>query len=130
MAGFHRVGQVDGTRTKMPFENHGNRSFTASSIAKNAPPESGVYGLADACRWIYVGETADIQAELLKHLHNPPAFLREYPPSGFTYELSTAGQRIDRQNQLVFELEPIGNRRFGTLSKWTSPEEEHRSGNH
>jgi hypothetical protein len=114
----------------MPFENHGNRSFTASSIAKNAPPVSGVYGLADACRWIYVGETADIQAELLKHLHNPPAFLREYPPSGFTYELSTAGQRIDRQNQLVVELEPIGNRRFGTLSKWTSPEEEHRSGNH
>ena len=114
----------------MPFENHWNRSFTALSIAKNAPPASGVYGLADACRWIYIGETADIQAELLRHVHNPPAFLREYSPSGFTYELSTAGHRIDRQNQLAFELEPIGNRRVGTLWNWTSQEEEHRSGNH
>jgi hypothetical protein len=89
----------------MPFENHGDQSFTEISIAKNAPPAMGVYGLADACRWIYVGETADIQAELLRHVHSPPAFLREYPPSTFTYELSTAGHRIDRQNQLAFELE-------------------------
>jgi hypothetical protein len=52
----------------MPFENHVDLSFTATSIAKNAPPASGVYGLADACRWIYIGGTADIQAELLRHL--------------------------------------------------------------
>src|SRR5579871_5615213 len=78
--------------TKMPFENHGNRSFTAISIGKNAPPASGVYGLADARRWIYIGEAADIQADLLRHLKSPHAFLKEYPPSGFTYELSAAGQ--------------------------------------
>jgi hypothetical protein len=94
----------------MPFENHGNRSFTTVSIAKNAPRVSGVYGLADAREWIYVGEAADIQAELLRHLRNPEAFLRKHPPSGFTYELSTAGQRLERQNQLVSELNPIGNR--------------------
>ena len=91
----------------MPFENHGNRSFTMVSIGKNAPPASGVYGLADARQWIYVGEAADIQAELLRHLKNPHAFLREHPPSGFTYELSGAGQRIGRRNQLVLELKPI-----------------------
>src|SRR5579863_514255 len=95
---------------QLPFENHGNRSFTAISIGKNAPPASGVYGLADSGGWIYVGETSDIRAELMRHLQNPHAFLREHPPSGFTYELSTSGQRIDRQNQLVSELEPIGNR--------------------
>ena len=113
----------------MPFEN-GNRSFTGISIAKSAPPASGAYGLADACRWIQIGETADIQAELLRHAHNPPAFLREYSPSGFTYDLSTAGHRIDRQNQLAFELEPIGTGGLGPFRKWTSQEEEHRSGNH
>ncbi len=100
----------------MPFENHGNRSFTAISVAKNAPRVSGVYGLADARQWIYVGEAADIQAELLRHLQTPHAFLREHPPSGFTYELSGAAQRIERQNQLVSELEPIGNRQVGKLS--------------
>jgi hypothetical protein len=100
----------------MPFGNHGNRSFTAKSIGNNAPPASGVYGLADARQWIYVGEAGDIQAELLKHLQNPGSFLRQHPPSGFTFELTTAGQRIERQNQLVSELEPIGNRLIGRLS--------------
>jgi hypothetical protein len=114
----------------MPFENHGNRSFTRISIGKNAPPASGVYGLADAHQWIYVGATADIQAELLGHLENPHAFLKAHPPSGFTYELTTPGQRVERQNQLVLELEPIGNRLVGQLSNWTSPETEHRSGIH
>jgi hypothetical protein len=99
----------------MPFGNHGNRSFTAVSVGRNAPHASGVYGLADARRWIYVGETADIQSELLKHLQNPPAFLRDHPPSGFTYELTDAGQRIERQNRLVLELEPIGNRMVGGI---------------
>jgi hypothetical protein len=100
----------------MPFENHGNRSFTAMSIGNNAPSASGVYGLADARQWIYVGATADIQAELLRHLQNPHAFLREHPPSGFTYELTPEGQRTERQNQLVLELEPVGNRMVGQLS--------------
>lgn len=100
----------------MPFGNHGNRSFTAISIGNNAPRVSGVYGLADARQWIYIGETADIQAELLKHLQNPGVFLRNHPPSGFTFELSTAGQRIERHNQLVSELGPIGNGPVGRLS--------------
>ena len=94
----------------MPFENHGNRSFTAISVAKNAPHASGVYGLADARQWIYIGETADIQAELMSHLQDPHRFLKEHPASGFTFELTTAGERIERQNQLVLELKPIGNR--------------------
>jgi hypothetical protein len=34
----------------------------------------------------------------------------DHPPSGFTYELTAAGRRIDRQNRLVLELGPIGNR--------------------
>jgi hypothetical protein len=100
----------------MPFENHGNRSFTAVSIGKNAPSISGVYGLADARQWIYIGEAANIQAELLRHLQNPESFLRQHPPSGFTFEPSTAGQRLERQNQLVLELEPIGNRLDGKYS--------------
>lgn len=114
----------------MPFKNHGNRSFTMISIGKNAPPAPGVYGLADARQWIYVGEAVNIQAELLSHVENPHAFLREHPPSGFTYELTTPGQRVERQNQLVLELEPIGNRLVGQLSNRTASEKEHRSDNH
>lgn len=99
-----------------------------TSVGRNAPPSSGVYGLADARQWLYVGETADIRAELLTHLQNPHAFLKDHPPSGFTYELSPAERRIERQNQLVMELEPVGNRAVGQLSNGTSPEKGHRSG--
>lgn len=95
----------------MPFENHhGNRSFTMISIGNNAPAASGVYGLADARQWLYIGETYNIQAELLKHLQRPAPFLEGHYPSGFTYELSSAERRVERQNQLVSELRPIGNR--------------------
>ncbi|HYW44963.1 MAG TPA: hypothetical protein VE959_19030 [Bryobacteraceae bacterium] len=99
----------------MPFENHGNRSFTVTSIDNNAPAASGIYGLSNARQWIYVGETANIHDELLQHLRYPDAFLRDHAPSGFTYELSSVERRIERQNQLVFELEPIGNRLAGQL---------------
>lgn len=94
----------------MPFGIHGNRSFTATSVMNNAPNASGVYGLADMRGWIFIGETADIQSELLRHLQYPHPFLKEHPPSGFTYELAPTGQRLQRRDRLVFELAPAGNR--------------------
>jgi hypothetical protein len=100
----------------VPFNNHGNRSFTAMSVDKNAPPASGVYGLSDARHWIYVGETANIHADLAQHLRSPNLFLQEHAPSGFTFELSDAGQRSERRDRLVVELDPIGNRPIGRLS--------------
>jgi len=81
-----------------------------SSVDKNVPAASGVYGLSNASQWIYVGETADIHAALFKHLQHPNTFLRGHSASGFTYELSSEEHRVQRRNQLVFELEPIGNR--------------------
>jgi len=94
----------------VPFENHGNRPFTATSVDKNAPAASGVYGLSNAREWIYVGATANIQAELRQHLQNPNEVLREHAASGYTYELSPEEYRVDRQSQLISELAPVGNR--------------------
>jgi hypothetical protein len=101
----------------VPFENHGNRAFTATAVDKNAPAVSGVYGLSNAREWIYVGETANIQAELLKHLQHPNEVLREHAASGYTFELSSPENRVERQNQLVRELEPIGNRLPGQFAR-------------
>jgi len=101
----------------VPFENHGNRPFTATSVDKNAPAASGVYGLSNARRWILVGETANIQAELRKHLQHPSDVLREHIASGYTYELSPAEYRVERQNQLIRELAPAGNRLHGQVAR-------------
>ena len=103
----------------MPFANHGNRSFTMISIDKNVPAASGVYGLSNASQWIYVGESSNIHAELFRHLQHPNTFLRGHSPSGFTYELSSEEHRVERRNQLVFELDPIGNQLAGGLSNWS-----------
>ena len=99
----------------MPFNHHGNRSFTVVSIENNAPAASGVYGLADARGWIYVGVAANIKAELRKHIERPSPFLKAHRPSGFTFELCEEEHRFERQNQLVEELEPIANRQIGQL---------------
>ena len=95
----------------MTFGNHGNRSFTATSIDRNAPAASGVYGLADSRQWIYVGEAADIHAELRRILHNPSSQLGPHAPSGFTFELSDVSERAGRRNQLLAELNPVANRK-------------------
>ena len=103
----------------MPFANHGNRSFTVVSVDKNGPAASGVYGLSNASQWIYVGETANIHGELLQHLQHPNTFLKGHSPSGFTYELSSLKHRAERRNQLVSELQPIGNQLVAGLSNWS-----------
>ena len=94
----------------MPFENAGCRAFTWHSVKTNAPTASGVYGLSNAVRWIYVGESDDIQGELLKHLANPTSSDEATKPSGFTFELSSSGDRVSRQSELVLELAPVSNR--------------------
>ena len=89
------------------------------SIDNNVPAASGVYGLSNASQWIYVGETSNIHAELFRHLQHPNSFLRGHSPSGFTYELSSREHRVERRNQLVCELDPIGNQLAGELSNWS-----------
>ena len=94
----------------MPFTQHGNRAFTAVSVHRNAPSESGIYGLSNAREWVYVGECDDLRERLLEHLRERDGFVRAQNPTGFTYELCAYADRIARQEQLVRELEPVCNR--------------------
>jgi hypothetical protein len=93
----------------MPFENHGNRSFTMTSIHKNAPAESGVYGLSNSRHWIYIGECSNLRVQLIAHLRNADGFGIGERPTGFTYELCAPGTRVSRQSCLMSELEPVGD---------------------
>ena len=94
----------------MPFENQHSLAFTPTSVQKNAPPMSGVYGISSAREWIYVGQGDNIMQELLKHLREPDGFLKSRQPTGFSFELCPPSGRIARQDTLVHELEPISNR--------------------
>jgi hypothetical protein len=94
----------------MPFENQITLAFTVASVRKNAPAQSGVYGLASASEWIFVGQSDDIQTNLLQHLRESGTFLNGRKPTGFTFELCAPAGRIARQDRLVRELEPVCNR--------------------
>jgi excinuclease UvrABC nuclease subunit len=96
----------------MPFDHPFPRSFTASSIRDNAPAVSGVYGISNAGRWIYIGEADNIQSALIRHLQEPDTKLLKERPTGFVYEACELTKRSDRQNRLVLEYEPYCNRHW------------------
>ncbi len=101
----------------MPFENHASRPFTFHSIERNAPTQSGVYGISNADQWLYIGETDDIRGQLLGHLGDLATFMTAQHPTGFTYELCAPADRRKRQEQLIAELEPALNRRAARGSR-------------
>ena len=90
----------------MPFDPALPRTFNAISIRAHAPPASGVYGISNARAWLFIGETDNIQAALLEHLRDS-----RDQATGFCCETHPANGRTRRQEQLVQEYHPEGNRR-------------------
>jgi hypothetical protein len=86
----------------------GSRGFTynATSISKHAPSASGVYAIFRDGLWIYIGETDDIRRSLLKHFSEADRSITRYGPTGFSFELWPVGERKQRCNDLVWELNP------------------------
>jgi hypothetical protein len=95
---------------QMPFEAFTPRSFTAVSVRTNAPAASGIFGVSNAREWIYIGETDNIQASLLRELgQSGSAILNQYP-TGFVFERCAPEQRLTRQSRLIGEYAPVCNR--------------------
>lgn len=94
----------------MPFSPPLPRSFSNTSIREYAPALSGVYGISNGSCWIYVGEADNIQEALLLHLGDTNSAVSGRQPTGFSFEACDRARRVERQNRLVLELEPVCNR--------------------
>jgi len=108
----------------MPFDQLFPRSFTAASVRAHAPPVSGVYGISNAAEWIYIGETDNIREALLEHLQSSGTPLLNRQPTGFVFEVCDRAARPARQDRLVFEYEPTGNRHSSRphhSARWRRP---------
>jgi len=92
----------------MPFENCFGRVFSAVTIEREAPEASGVYGISNSRRWLYIAETENIRASLMGYLADNTANLRD-APAGFSFELSPAYNRTARRDRLISELSPLQN---------------------
>jgi len=94
----------------MPFQQLTPRPFNSNSIQMYAPVASGVYGISNAREWIYIGATDNIQIALRDHLADRQTWLMMRAPTGFVFEVCEGARRLSRQEQLVLEYGPSGNR--------------------
>jgi len=98
----------------MPFSQTTGFSFTESGILAYAPRSSGVYGIYNSGRWIYVGEGQDIESRLLSHVRresDQSSCIFSYGPTRFVFE-QVPGElaRKVRERGLIAELSPACNR--------------------
>ena len=98
--------------TPPAFARNSGFEFTERGIAAHAPRESGVYGIFNGERWIYVGETADIEAQLYAHLRGESeqsCWIRTQYACYFAFELWDESARALRKKALSAELDPVCN---------------------
>jgi hypothetical protein len=90
----------------MPFEQFTPRSFTPVSVRANAPTASGIYGISNAREWIFIGETDNIQASLLRDLQQGDSAPLKRFPTGFVFEICVAAERRapSRRDPMRFRL--------------------------
>jgi hypothetical protein len=84
-------------------------SFTRTAVVLHAPDQSGVYALHYQTTWVYVGESANIRAQLLQHLNGDNACITVYPSLSFSFETVPEAVRAWRQDELVREFRPTCN---------------------
>ena len=100
----------------MPFESCFGRAFTALTIQREAPAASGVYGISNSQRWLYIAESENIRASLLGYLASA-SDPSNGPPAGFSFELSAAASRTARCTRLIAELAPLQNQEAAALPR-------------
>lgn len=100
----------------MPFENCFGRVFTAVTIEREAPEASGVYGISNSQRWLYIAETENIRASLMGYLADSVANSQDLP-ADFSFELSPAYSRTARRDRLIAGLAPLQNQSLTASSR-------------
>ncbi len=92
----------------MPWRSNGDYyMFQEDSIDINAPIDSGVYGLYNLKRQIFIGETPNIRQALVHHYREAGVQFPLYRPTGFTFELCPAQSRAERARELITEYRPV-----------------------
>jgi len=82
-------------------------SFTRQSILANAPPSSGVYGLVNFDRQIFIGESDNVREALLRHENETDFKSQGLKPTGFTFELCAAESRTLWAAELIARFPPL-----------------------
>jgi hypothetical protein len=94
-------------------------SFTRESILANAPPSSGVYGLVNFDRQIFIGESDNIREALLRHENETDFKSERLKPTGFTFELCGAQSRKLWAAELIARFQPMLQKEGVLIEPWS-----------
>jgi cell division septation protein DedD len=84
-----------------------SESFTRQAILAAAPSTSGVYGLFNFDCQVFIGESANIQAALLRHESETDFQSGHLRPTGFTFEPCAAELRAAKAAELIARFRPV-----------------------
>jgi hypothetical protein len=82
-------------------------------VRNNAPEASGFFGVCNNREWVFIGESANIQASLLDLLADQAGAVISRAPTGFTFELCPKLSRTTRHTALVKQFRPSCNGSHG-----------------
>ncbi len=84
--------------------------YTESGIRANAPSAPGLYAIFNEREWIYIGETDNLQRQLLTHVKMTDDEIARSGPTRFSFEVVYHAElRGPRQHALIAELRPRRN---------------------
>jgi len=86
------------------------------SIVRDLPAESGVYVILSGDECLYVGESPNIQGELLLEVLGIDSRAHQHKPTHYMFEVVPAATRRARQQELIEKLRPVCNEED---SSWT-----------
>ena len=86
------------------------------SIVRDVPAESGVYVILSGDECLYVGESPNIQGELLLEVLGIDPRVHPHKPTHYMFEVIPVATRRARQQELIAELRPLCNEED---SSWT-----------
>ena len=101
----------------MGWEDLPQFSLNRTSVSRNAPEESGVYGLSVPGKWIYIGQSFNIRRALLEYLSGQKPYVLQWQPRQFTFELLPFKERVARQKELVARYQPVCNRKTQSMAR-------------
>jgi excinuclease UvrABC nuclease subunit len=86
-------------------------------VLRNAPEESGVYGLCSADQWVYIGQSSSVRKALLEYLRGQMPYVLQWQPKHFMFEVLPYKERISRQKELVVQYQPTCNRKVNAVTR-------------
>jgi hypothetical protein len=92
-------------------------TLNRTSVLRNAPEESGVYGLCNADQWVYIGHSSSVRKALLEYLRGQMPYVLQWQPKHFMFEVLPYKQRISRQKVLAAHYQPTCNRKVNSLAR-------------